>query len=123
MQPKLPSIERTREKCEAAELRCLRSFTCSSPGCKWDLEGPTSWERQGSPQGCFILAEFDHHRSAEPAQFPGQFGKLGSAPCAQHRVMAVASKHSSRGSQHQPSPRNEPDPTFKTEKQVSTDNS
>lgn len=74
-----------------------KAFTCSSPGCKLDLEGLTSWEIQGSPHSCFILAEFDHHRSAEPAPFLGQFGELGSAPRAQHRAGAAASKCSSRG--------------------------
>lgn len=79
MQPKPPSIKRTRDKRDAGELGSPRR-TKPSPAAHQDASGILQVPPAGKTeilQGCFILAKFDHHGSAEPAPFPVKFEELG----------------------------------------------
>lgn len=122
MQSQQPSMKRTREKHDAGELRSPRS-TKPSPAAHQDVSGilkvPPAGKNSDPPRAPL------YWQNVNTTDLHSQ-DSLGSwaLPPGHGTEPWLRLPSAVRGVQeHQPRPRNQPDPIFKAEKQVSTDNS
>lgn len=122
MQPKLPSVKRTREKHDAGELRSPRR-TQPSPAAHQDASEILKVGKTVIPRAALSWQNLNTTDLQNQVHSQDSLGSWALPP-SQGMEPWLQLPSTARGVQeHQPSPRNEPDPILQTETQVSTDNS